>query len=341
MDGLGERKLRERLTQYKAVRDAVARLSPEYDGQPQHKNPEIYAFNRAVRRFEDELRAGPATPAATASDAEHLGLLAFAGYDRVERAGPVEMAIQKLTNLRLLMWLYLMEMKARTPLYYFWLFAEPALQVLMIVGMYLLAGRVLVLDMPALPFAVLGVSSMLMFRNVMNRMLGGMGRDSNLLLLPRFAVMDVYIARALHSGLIYMLIGALYLYILHALGVGEAPENLLGVLGWWAMIWGLGLGFGLTLRGLAQSFPWVRKLNVVIFRAIFLTSGVFYVTEQLPEEFKAIVLWNPLLNMLQGLRDAYFWEYSTKEISFSYASWALLLLLFTGLMNLRRDKIGD
>lgn len=342
IEGLPERHLRDRLAQYKAIRESISRHTPEYEGAPQHKNPDLYAFNRAVRRVEDELRAKTPLPApAAAPVADHLKHLAFVGFGATEKNDVFDALLQKFINLRLLMSLYLMEMRAKTPLYYFWLLAEPAIQVTVIVAVYTIFGRTLVLDMPALPFAVVGVSGILMFRSVMNRMTVGMGRDANLLSLPRISVFDVYLARALHMGLIYMAIGALYLYVLYLFGTGGAPEDPLRVLGWWAMIWSMGFGFGLTLGGLMRIMPWIRRLNIVIFRFTFMTSGVFYVSEQLPDEIKRIVIWNPLLHMFQNMRDAYFWEYSTKETSFAYPAVAAILMLFVGLMNLRREKIGD
>ena len=51
-------------------------------------------------------------------------------------------------------------------------------------------------------------------------------------------------------------------------------------------------------------------------RGLQLVSSVFFVTEQLPEEYRAYVLWSPTAHGMQLLRAAYFPGYASSDWHF-------------------------
>ncbi len=67
-----------------------------------------------------------------------------------------------------------------------------------------------------------------------------------------------------------------------------------------------------------------------IFRVGFFFSGVVVVSEQFPEKFRVLLVWNPVLHIMQLLRTEYFVQYRSQDAMPLVACGFVLTVLFLG-----------
>ncbi|HHI81857.1 MAG TPA: hypothetical protein ENJ99_01770, partial [Rhizobiales bacterium] len=215
---------------------------------------------------------------------------------------------------------------------YFWLLVEPMIQVMVVVSVYWLLGRTIVMGMPAIPFAITGVSAWLMFRTILLRVGQGLSRDFGVCFFPGVTRLMVLLARAAFLGIVYFIAALVMLFLVNYLDVARTePQNLFMFTVIWIVIWLQAVGFSFVLAYALTLAPALRKFMPFGVRVLFLLSGVAVITEQLPGSFKPYFLWNPVLHAMQFLRSAWFWQYHTSDASAFYMlSWTVLVL-FLGL----------
>lgn len=219
---------------------------------------------------------------------------------------------------------------------FLWLLLEPLMQVGLIFSLYLMFGRTIIYSMPAIPFAIIGVGSWLMFRTSLMRIAPGLGREFALCFYPGVTRLHVFLARSMFFGINYFVATVVMLCVADYLdiAVAEVKAPLL-FLWYWLMLWLFSFGFALTMNYMFMLIPSMRRLTLVLLRGLYLVSAVVIVTEQLSVEDKSLLLWNPLVHGMQLLRSAYFIEYSSDDANPIYFLIATLTLVLVGLITER------
>ena len=85
---------------------------------------------------------------------------------------------------------------------------------------------------------------------------------------------------------------------------------------------------GAALAALRPLFPSIQQMaDVVMGRPLFLSTGVFFTAEMLPSSVREILLYNPLLHIIEMLRTAFFVEFESRYADPDYAlTWATAVL---------------
>lgn len=207
-----------------------------------------------------------------------------------------------------------------------WLLLEPLIQVSIIVAIYSIIGASTIHDMPPLPFVVLGITAFFMFRMTMIKS-ALMPIEPALALLPRVRLTDVIASRSLSYMIIYTWALLFFLTALTIFDKNAEVENIPGVIMAWVAVVLLGAGVGLLMRGIVSHVPAFARVAPWINRIFFYSSGVIFVSEQIPDFIAKWLLLNPVLHAVQSIRSAYFVTYESIEVSLIYAySWALGLI---------------
>jgi capsular polysaccharide transport system permease protein len=308
---------------YKALTDELQ--SQIVATQPRMRSPlaeRLRALRQAIQEFEQDFVAGtlraPLPEGDRAPPDPSLSMVS----DPAPRAHP----LGRIRTIVALTLRYLRHLSRIGPAAAMWLVVEPILQMSIIVAIYSLLGAASIMDMDPFPFVVLGVASWFMFRIIMLRT-SVMAMDRGLHLLPRVRLIDVIISRALSYVIIYTWALVFFMTLVELSGRGSAPDNLSGMVLSWSAVALLGLGFGLVLRGLIDHVPVLVRFAPWIVRIFFYTSGVVYVSEQIPDFIAKYLLFNPALHAIQSLRADFFISYETREVSLVYAfCWAIGLI---------------
>jgi ABC-type polysaccharide/polyol phosphate export permease len=219
---------------------------------------------------------------------------------------------------------------------FLWLFVEPMLFVFVVSLVWSATRQVHGSAIPIVAFALTGYTSMLLWRGMPARCIGALKSNRSLLHHRQVTIMDVYGARVL---LEFMAVTTSFVALgiaFYALEWIPAPEDMLQVLGGWMLLAWFGIGFGLTIAGLAEKFTVVENLWPPLSYVLMPFSGVAYIADALPQTMRDVVLWLPMLNALEYLREGWFGSVMHAHYSIGYVVTFNLVLTFVGLSLVRQ-----
>jgi ABC-2 type transport system permease protein/capsular polysaccharide transport system permease protein len=131
---------------------------------------------------------------------------------------------------------------------FLWLFVEPMLFTLGVTTLWTMTRAVHGSDLPIVPFAITGYSTVLLWRNMPNRCVGSILPNLALMYHRNVRVMDIFAARLLLEGGGATISFVALTLIFSFIGWCRLPEDILTIVGGWLMIaW-----FGASL------FCWAR-----------------------------------------------------------------------------------
>ncbi len=221
---------------------------------------------------------------------------------------------------------------------YIWLILDPLIHVLIICFVSLFIHQGSIFDMPSFPFGVIGACFWLTFRTAAIGSMFGGGVLKPQLEHPTVRRFDVMAARAVNALIVYFGVGSWLIALAMWLELTTWPVNLPGFLGCFVLVWLMGLSYGIVSSSLLLLYPGYRRVNGFLIRVIAIMSGLFYVSEQLPDQIKSFMLLNPLLHVVQFARSFWFYEYQTRDASMIYVLFWLLGLGLLALACLTVDE---
>jgi capsular polysaccharide transport system permease protein len=219
---------------------------------------------------------------------------------------------------------------------FLWLFVEPMLFVLVITAIWAATRSVLGSNIPIVAFALTGYSSMLLWRGMPSRCIGALKSNLPLLYHRQVTILDVYASRIL---LEFMAVSTSFVALgiaFYAMDWIPAPEDALKVLGGWMLLGWFGAGLGLTIGALSERYPFIGNVWSPMSYIFIVFAGVAFLADALPEEMREIVLWLPMLNGLEYLREGWFGSLFQAHYDIPYVIVFNLLLTFSGLSFARQ-----
>lgn len=245
---------------------------------------------------------------------------------------------------RVLYALILREMQARfgrSNIGYLWALVEPLLLVGVFTFGYLALGRRSPPQgMEFLPFLATGIIVYISLRNIANRMSSAIESNRGLLLYPQVTPFDLMVARLLLEGATFIGVFTVILGGGVLLGFASPPADPLMLLLTLFCVVLLGAGIGTLQGAVTMNFPWVDHFMRPFWRMMLWTSGVFFTLKQLPMSAQDILVWNPVLHVIELMRAAYFAQVEPYRVSYGYVMWWVLGSAFLGLLCERmfRDR---
>jgi ABC-2 type transport system permease protein/capsular polysaccharide transport system permease protein len=222
---------------------------------------------------------------------------------------------------------------------FLWLFVEPMLFVSVVSVVWAATRKIHGSDLPIVAFSLTGYSSLLLWRGMPGRCIGALRSNRSLLYHRQVTILDVYLARVL---LEFMAVSTSFV----ALGIAfwamdwvPAPEDMFQVLEGWLLLGWFGAGLGLTIGGLSEKFQIVQNLWPPFSYILMPFSGVAYIADALPQTMRDLVLWLPMLNSLEFLREGWFGSQMRAHYDIPYVLIFNLLLTFVGLSLVRQAGI--
>ncbi|MEE9322798.1 MAG: ABC transporter permease [Granulosicoccus sp.] len=226
---------------------------------------------------------------------------------------------------------------------FLWALIEPIIMVLLFLAVLVLMRSGSPGGMPHVQFMIAGIVPFMMFRNLISQMQGALSGSRSMLGFPQVTTFDVIIARGVLEVAVMMSVYVLMLSVAHLLGYSirvERPLEVLAVCGLFSMT---GIGLGFFFASVSPIIPSVRQISSVFMgRPLLLGSGLFYVADVLPTAIRDMLLYNPILHLMELLRSAFFIEFESTYASWGYAvSWAVgsLALGLTTHQALKRRAI--
>lgn len=216
---------------------------------------------------------------------------------------------------------------------FLWALLEPLLMVSLFVAFFALMHGDSVSGMPIVPFMITGIVPFNLFKETLNQMQTAVTANRSLLGFPQVTTFDVIVARGLLDVAVVLCVFLIMLMLARVFGVEWRCEDPLGAL----MVCGLlvmhGMGLGFIFASLSPVVPSMRQFGTLLFgRPMFLGSGLFFTAESLPTAVRDWLLFNPLLHLMELMRDRFFHEFATSHGSWSYAVTSAVVVFASGLL---------
>ena len=230
--------------------------------------------------------------------------------------------------------LFLREIKTRFGKFrlgYLWAVLEPLSFVLVLSMIRLLFSNSGIggIDHPV--FYVTGIIPFLFFQHSINVCLYAVDSNIGLFNYQRIRPVDSVLSRVLLEAVITIATGLLVAGILVFLGFHFKMDDTLGFLLAFFMLGSLSLGLGLLVSVLGGLSNEVQKIVPILIRPLFFLSGIFFMTDEIPQPYQDYLLLNPILQSIELIRSTMFADYETPVQGPGYVTTCTLLALFVGL----------
>lgn len=255
-----------------------------------------------------------------------------------EITGQPSWAIQK----NVLFALFIRELKNRFGLFrlgYIWAIAEPVAFIGVLSVIRQAFGTQPISGVAYPLFFASGILPYLYFQTSVTQSLTAI--EGNLALLTYKAVKpsDGVIAKCLVEIVIYTVTGIAIIAVMANFWFPFRIENALGVIAVIICLVLLTLGISFITAVLGPLHHESKKVVPILMRPLFFLSGVFFAADSLPHHAREILLYNPLMQIMELLRHYLFASYQSNEGSLPYLFLCSLLSFFFGLSYYRNNRI--
>lgn len=213
---------------------------------------------------------------------------------------------------------------------FMWMFAEPMIFTLGIITLwsFVKTGHS---DMPIVPFAITGYSSVLLWRNMPGRTSGAIGPNLALMYHRNVKVIDIFIARILLEGS-----GATMSFVILSLfftmiGMMPYPEDILKIISGWFMLAWFGASLAIMIGAISELSELIEKIWHPLTYLMFPLSGAMFMVDWLPRDMQHVILYLPMVHGVEMLREGYFGSTVTAHYDITYMMTFNLCLTFIGL----------
>lgn len=214
---------------------------------------------------------------------------------------------------------------------YLWALLEPVFWIFTFGGMFWALGRLTPHGLDLIPFLATGIIPYELVMKTSDRVSSSIEANRALLFYPQVHTLDLALAR---GGLEIATSIAVFTAIVggYALWVRELHvDDVLRVLFGMGLAGLLGLALGLVLCASSVLSKSVDRIRGPLFRPLFWISGLFFTADAIPLHIRRYLMWNPILQCVEIVRDGWFTGYRSSEASPAYVLVWIILLAFAGL----------
>jgi ABC-type polysaccharide/polyol phosphate export permease len=219
---------------------------------------------------------------------------------------------------------------------FLWLFVEPMIFTLGVTALWTATQSVHGSNLPIVPFAVTGYSSVLLWRNMPSRCIGALDPNRSLLHHRNVKLFDVYAARLLlevGGATISFVVLILFFW---GIGWMKAPEDILKIAFAWVLLIWFGFALAIFLGALSEEFEIIDRLWHPVTYLFFPLSGAGYIVDALPQSAQSAALYLPMVSGIELLREGYFGSEIKAHYDIGYMATFTLVLSFVGILQLRK-----
>lgn len=216
-----------------------------------------------------------------------------------------------------------------------WLMGEPMIFTLGVAALWAAAGLNHGSSMPIVAFAITGYSSVLLWRNSVNRCSDAIKTNINLLFHRNVRLIDLFLARILieMAGATASFVSLSLVFI--ALEWMRPPVDLVPVLQGWLMLAWFGTALAI-LVGVGSAYSdLVERIWHPVAYLIFPLSGAAFMVDWLPSAAREYALILPMVHGVELLREGYFGDAVHTHHDMAYMASINLVLTLSGLFLLK------
>lgn len=246
---------------------------------------------------------------------------------------------RRFMSLRVIFALMLREMATtygRSPGGYIWAVLEPAGGIALLTLVFAAAFRSPPLGTNFPIFYASGMVPFLMYTDISGKVALSLQFSKPLLAYPSVTFLDALLARFVLNLLTQLLVSYIIfvglLMLFETRTAPDLPKISLAL----AMAAALALGVGTFNCVLMSMIPVWQRLWSILNRPLFIISGIFFLFGTIPEPWRGILWYNPLMHVVGEMRAGFYPSYTAAYVSPAYVFGVSFTLLATGLLFLRR-----
>jgi capsular polysaccharide transport system permease protein len=231
--------------------------------------------------------------------------------------------------------LYLREQMARFGKYslgYLWALIEPIVHVTVLSVIFYAFSKKSAgsFDFPL--FVMSGILPWLLFKNIISKTTQCISTNSSMFYFQNIRPIDLILARAFMELNINIGCTIVLLIAFYFIGYDIHFDDFLLFSTVMILIFMLSLGIGL-FTSVAQCYKSeISRVVTMTFRPLYLLSGVFFSINVIPEQYREILLLNPLIHAIQLVRESYQSSFHSGYVELNYLVVFSLGSLFLGLL---------
>jgi capsular polysaccharide transport system permease protein len=210
--------------------------------------------------------------------------------------------------------------------------AWPLTHILIIVGIYSSLGRAPPYGDSTALFVATGAVPFMVFSYLSRFMMISVLYARPLLAFPEVKILDVLIASALLEILAAACVTIVLIILAWAFNVDIMPRDIVQASYALGAAVLLGLGFGMLNGVLTLAIPMWFTGYALFTIVLWLTAGVFFVPDALPNTLREILAYHPVLQVIEWTRAAYYEGYGGLVLERPYPIAVGVGTLFLGLM---------
>ena len=214
---------------------------------------------------------------------------------------------------------------------YLWAIITPAVSVGLLFFIFTMIDRQAPYgDSLALFFAT-GILTIEFFNKLSHTLMATFDANKALLTYPLIKETDALFARLLLISATYLVIMILFYLGLYAAGMADLPAHPEKALGAFLAVMALGFGFGTVNAVIGSLWESWNQIEKILTRPLIFISGVFYVPSRLPPEATEILWWNPVLHLVEWVREGFYPNYDSALFTPGYPLFLAMILTLVGL----------
>jgi capsular polysaccharide transport system permease protein len=221
---------------------------------------------------------------------------------------------------------------------YLWMFVEPMLLAVAISGLHFALHARLPYGMEVVPFYLCGYTPFLLFRQVVNRASATIEANRTLLYHRQITLFDLLFARALldfvgTSLALFTLMG-----VAKVADLGDWPGRPLYVFEGMILMFWIAFAFSLPIAALSELSTMVDRLVHPATYIMMPLSGIFFLAESVPPDYRKILMWGPIIHITQLIRMGQYSNFDSKYVDIPYVLIWCVILTFVGMLALRHTR---
>ncbi|WP_053572638.1 ABC transporter permease [Caballeronia cordobensis] len=218
---------------------------------------------------------------------------------------------------------------------YLWIFVEPSLLTIGVTSVHHLIGIHLPPGMLPAPFYIAGYTGYMLFRGLINRAGTTVEANGTLLFHRQVTLVDLVVARALLEAAALITSSIALLGVCAYFGSGVMVAKPLVFLGGWLLnVWFV-TAMSMIVLTLCVRFPVVERIVHPLTYLALPISGAFTSFETIPGVFRSILVWVPLAQIQEIIREGVFENFSSLYTSPLYVVVWCVGLTLIGMAGLR------
>lgn len=216
----------------------------------------------------------------------------------------------------------------------FWVLFEPMANIAMMLALkVVLRERFAGVQIDVPVYLVIAMIPFFIFRNIWYRMMTAIQGNAGLFGYRQVKPADAMAARAIMETVIYLMIFCAFLLIFLWMDYQVLPRQPLEYMGIVSVFILFGIGLGLMSAVGVRKFPALATFLQLTSFPLYITSGVLIPITSFPPLVIQILMWNPMLHLVELSRWAYFPTYHPlMGVNLEYPLACALTALFLGTM---------